>query len=89
MIQWLRSAIAKHRAPMLEAERIVYAQDQGALSFAAALAANTAAGFEERRYHARVLRIAIEREALMRGVDRRTRDCVLEGWVNRRGSLIR
>lgn len=89
MIQWLSSIIDRRRAPVLEAERIVYKDDQGALAFSAALAANTAASFEERRYHARVLRIAIEREALMQGVDRRTRDCVVESWLKRRGSLIR
>ena len=76
------------RAAMLEAEALVYRQDRAGLRMAAEFAADTGRSFEERRYYVRVLRIAIERQCLSRGVDTGTRYCLHEQWRNRRGSMI-
>jgi inactivated superfamily I helicase len=87
MLRWLISRLDARRAPMLEAERIVHQQDLAELLRLAAQAADPDQSFEVRRYNARILRIAIARQELSRGVDRRTRDRLYERWEGRRGSL--
>ena len=80
MLRWLIIAYDEWRAPMLEAEKLVVEQDHAALSHVAALAAAPNQTYDVRRSNARVLRIAIERKKLSRGVDTGTQYCLHEHW---------
>ena len=89
MLSWLLTLYDEWRAPILEAERIAYQQDRAELFRLAAQAADPDQPFNVRRRNTRILRIAIARQELARGVDTGTRYCLHEKWRDRRGSLIR
>jgi hypothetical protein len=89
MLSFIRAALERRRAAMLEAEALVSRFGSRGVAMARTHASDPTASDARREHYRRVARIAEHRHGRLSALDVSTRYDELERWCRRRGSMIR